>query len=471
MIARASRALVTLFVTRVAGAGVFGIFTVATAAVEVVSRLTIFGMDKSLLKFLPGATSPYPVLSAVFRTALVLSLVATGIVAVWAPWIAATLLKTPSAAVPLRMAALAILPLTFVFLLLAATKAKKIMRYDAMVMGMVLPLSLLLFAIPILWTEDDALTMALAYGASALTAVLVSFRFFGKHYSLSRSVLTSPGRSMGELLSFSTPLGLHDFVQFLGMKLELFILAFFMSPVSLGIYALAAELSFVIKKFRQIFDPILIPLMAEAHGLEQMDRVQENVARVIRWILMLGILYVGGMILFGRPILGIFGEEFVVGGTVLVLLCLAQLVNSATGLLDMAMMVSGRPRINLLNICILLVVQAGLNLWLIPRYGLLGAGAAALAAFLVLGLVRLAQSFWILKLNPFAAAQLKPVLAGLGGGAAVVGGRSLAGPWEGTSLWVALLALFILTYLLTLKFLGFEEEDAALWRRLRRRSR
>ena len=77
MAARSSRSLVTLFVTRVGGAGTFGIFTLVIAVTEVVSRLTILGMDKSLLKFLPEKKSPYAILSASFRTALVLGVVAS----------------------------------------------------------------------------------------------------------------------------------------------------------------------------------------------------------------------------------------------------------------------------------------------------------------------------------------------------------------------------------------------------------
>ena len=466
ILARSSRTLVTLFVTRVSGAQVFGLFTLVTAVVELVTRFTVFGLDKSLLKFVPevrgeGSADLDGVLSAAFRTALVLGLIAT-VGLVWgAPWISEHWLRQPDLGVPLRLAALAVLPLTFVTLLLTATKALKIMSYDALVTGALMPALLLLFAVPILWTDDDVATLALAFTGAAVASVAVSAWFYRKHFAISASLLTRPGSALGRIIRFSTPLGLHDFVQFLAVKLEIFILAFFVLPADLGVYALAAELAFVTKKFRQIFDPILIPLMSEARSQMQMRRVEENVARVVRWILTLGVLYVGGMVLFPEPILTIFGSEFGTGAGVLVMLCVAQLVNSATGLLDMAMMVSGRPRINLLNVCLVLATQTGLNLWLVPRFGLLGASTAALATFVLVSVVRVAQSLWILRLNPFHINQAKPLVAGVGAGLVVVAARGATSP-DAPLAWIAFLAAFVGLYGAILWLLRVEKEDKHL---------
>lgn len=471
MLAKASRTLFTFFVTRVGGPAVFGLFTLATGVVEVVTRFSIFGMDKSLLKFVPearreGGTRPYRLLSAAFLTSQALGLVVTLAVVVGAAWISETWLDTPELVWPLRLVALSILPVTLMNLVLAATKALKIMSYDALVSGGLFPLSLLLFSLPILWTEADIVALAVAYALAGVAGVAVSLWLFRRHFSVKAAFTTAPGTALGEMVRFSTPLGLHDFILYLAMKVELFILAFFVQPAAVGVYALAAELAFVLKKFRQIFDPILLPLMAEARGGGQMDRVEANLARVIRWVLMLGVFYVTSMILFGPSILGLFGEEFTVGATVLVVLCLAQMANVATGTLDLAMIVAGRPRINLLNISLILVAQTGLNLWLIPRYGIVGAGVAALGAFVFIGLVRLGQSLFLLELNPFRQAQLKPIAAGaLAGLALVAVGARMPLP-DLPFGWVIGIVILGLVYLLLLRILGFEEEDADLLKRI-----
>lgn len=469
ILAKSSRTLVTLFVTRVSGPAVFGLFTLANGVVEVGTRLSVFGMDKSLLTFIPEARQgtgagdgEYRFLSAAFLTSQVLAGFLTLALVVGAPWISMAWFGMPELVWPLRFMALAILPVTLMNLALAATKALKIMAYDALVAGALFPLALLLFAVPILWVEQDAEALSLAYTLAGVVGAGVALWFFRRHYSVLETLARGPGGALKSVVSFSTPLGLHDFILYLAMKLELFVVAFFLEPAAVGIYALAAELAFVMKKFRQIFDPILLPILSEAQGGGQEERVQENLARVVRWILVPGILYLAAMALFARPILGVFGEEFRTGGMVLILLCGAQLANVGTGPLDLAMIASGRPRINLLNISLILVVQTGLNLWLIPRYGLTGAGAAALAAFLFVGLLRFGQGLLILGVNPFHSAQLKPLAAGVVAGLGVALGGWLLPSSDLPFLWVGGLVAVALLYVLVLWLLGLEEEDLKL---------
>lgn len=483
MAARSSRALVTLFVTRVAGPGVFGLFTLALAVVDIVGRLALFGMDKSLLKFVPearegGEERRYQVLGAAFRVGLVLSAALSLAVAALAPWIAGRWLSEPSVALPLAVVAVSIVPTTLASLFLAATKALKIMRYDAFVTGMFLPASLLLLAVPILWAEDDLLVLAAAYAVSCLAGAVVSAAFYRRHFSLARSLRPPDRDALRRMVGFSTPLGLHDFVQFLSIKLEIFILAAFVAPAPLGVYALAAELAVVMRKFRQVFDPILIPLMSEAHDQGDRARLQAHLARVVRWVLVLGVFWLGLLALFPRPLLALFGEGFAAGAVVVVLLCVAQLLNAATGLLDMAMLVSGRPRINLQNATLVLVFQTALNLWLVPRYGIVGAGVAALGTYALVSVVRMAQTSWILRLSAFDRTHLKPLAAGAGAGALVwgVGAMVFGVPvgWWGAgtpapAAWTSLLALFALAYGLLLRLQGFEAEDADLVRAVLRR--
>ena len=474
MAARSSRALVTLFVTRVSGPGVFGLFTLALAVVDIVGRLALFGMDKSVLKFVPevrerGEQGRYDVIASSLWIGVTLGAALALAVALVAPWIATRWLEEPGVALPLRIMALSVVPMTLASLLLAATKALKIMSYDAFVTGMLLPLTLLVLSVPILWANDDLSVLALAYTTSCVAALVASAWFFRRHFSLARSLVRPARSELRRMAAFSTPLGLHDFVQFLSMKVELFILAAFVAPAELGVYALAAELAFVLRKFRQIFDPILLPLMSEAQDLRDTPRLEAHVARVVRWMLVLGVLYVGALTLFGVPVLGLFGAGFAGGAGVLVLLCAAQLLHSATGLLDMAMLASGRPRINLQNVVITLTVQTALNLWLIPKWGLMGAAWSAVIAYGMISVVRLAQTLWILHLRPLNRTHLKPLAAGALAMLVVGGLQRALGDGGFPLLWLVLLAAFAALYALLLRGLGFEAEDAELLRAALRR--
>lgn len=469
MAARASRALVTIFVTRVAGPGVYGLFTLALAVVDIVGRLALFGMDKSVLKFAPesrerGEEGRYETVAASLWIGVALGTVTSLGVVLLAPLIAVDWLSEPGLTLPLRLMGLSVLATTLASLLLAATKALKIMSYDAFVTGMLMPLALLVLSVPILWAGDDLAVLALAWTGACLAALVASVWFFRRHFSLRRSLRRPAPEALRRMAAFSTPLGLHDFVQFFAMRVELFILAAFVSPAELGVYALAAELSVIFRKFRQIFDPILIPLMSEAQDLRDTARLEAHIARVVRWVLVLGSLYLGALALFPRSILGLFGSEFAAGAGALVLLGVAQLANSSTGLLDTAMLTSGRPRINLQNMTLLLVVQTGLNLWLIPKWGILGAASASLCAYGVISALRLAQTRWLLRLRPLDRTHLKPLAAAAAAAGVVALLHGLVPAGALPLAWVAYLAAYAALYALLLKALGFEPEDAELLR-------
>lgn len=474
-LAKISRSGFTFFVTRVFGPQVFGLFTLATAIIDLVSRFTILGMDKSLLKFIPEVNNEqaghrHKIISSTLIVALTLGFIFTTGLLVMAPWISKTGFKKPELTLPLQIIVFSILPVTLFNLLLSATKALKIMVYDAVISGMIYPLLLLLFSIPVIWVNRAEIGLCAAYTVTSFTIMLAAVWCFRKHFVLSQSLSLPQKNLLLRIIHFSTPLGLHDFVQYLVIKLEIFILAYFVTAKELGIYVLAVELAFILKKFRQMFDPILIPLISEFQSQGERQRVQENVARVIRWILTLGILYVGPIILFNNSILNLFGKEFTQGGICLVILCLAHLINANTGLCDLVMMVSNRPRINLLNAIVLLVLQAGLDIWLIPEFGILGAAIGASVSLVTLGLIRLLQSFFILKMNPFHISQNKPILAGLIAAAITLLARQLYQPFATASfLWIGNLILYVATYLVTLKLLGLEEEDRELLNRVFKR--
>ena len=127
MLAKTSKVLFTLFVTRVCGSSVFGIYSLAVAVVDLAARASIFGMDKSLLKFIPeyetGDRGKYDTVSAVFGVALAIGLPLTLLLVLFAPWISLVFMDKPEVATPLQIMALAVVPLTLLSLVLSATKA------------------------------------------------------------------------------------------------------------------------------------------------------------------------------------------------------------------------------------------------------------------------------------------------------------------------------------------------------------
>jgi O-antigen/teichoic acid export membrane protein len=89
------------------------------------------------------------------------------------------------------------------------------------------------------------------------------------------------------------------------------------------------------------------------------------------------------------------------------------LVNVATGICGAILDMTGNTKLKLLNSLVSVGATLGLNLLLIPRWGLLGAAIAALAAAIMVNLLRLVEVFILFRLLPYNMNFIKPVTAGL----------------------------------------------------------
>jgi O-antigen/teichoic acid export membrane protein len=108
--------------------------------------------------------------------------------------------------------------------------------------------------------------------------------------------------------------------------------------------------------------------------------------------------------MFAPVLLSVFGPGFVEGQTALTILALAMLVSMAAGPASPILLMAGHSVANTTNSAVALVLNVGLNLVLIPRYGMTGA-AIAWAVSIVVNNVAAVVELWLLeRLTPFGAA-------------------------------------------------------------------
>jgi O-antigen/teichoic acid export membrane protein len=131
------------------------------------------------------------------------------------------------------------------------------------------------------------------------------------------------------------------------------------------------------------------PMIAAAYeraATDELHRVAGVVARAGFGFSLIGAL---ALFLFGKPLLGLFGPEFVAAHGVLSVLLIGGVVNAFTGVVAYFTVLTGRERQALVIFAGALVVSVCLNLLLIPRFGALGAAVASSSATAAWNLVML----------------------------------------------------------------------------------
>lgn len=123
---------------------------------------------------------------------------------------------------------------------------------------------------------------------------------------------------------------------------------------------------------RMVISPRFSALLSE----NKIFAVQKLYSTTVTWIVLLGAPIYGLFMFFAPTILGWLGEDFQRGSTALIILCLGAISSLLAGNVDSVLMMSGRSGWMLANKSVVLAVNVGANLILLPRYGITGAAVA-----------------------------------------------------------------------------------------------
>jgi O-antigen/teichoic acid export membrane protein len=336
------------------------------------------------------------------------------------------------------------------------------------------PFLLFLIAVPALALGGGERWLIGAYLGAQITAALVAVVWFGRVFpEASLGAMLRAPRDRG-LLAFSLPQGLTEFLNLLLARSDILMIALFFpdDPELVAVYAVASMLAGVVKKVRQGFDNSLAPALATLIETGDRAALQATYAQVARWVFALWIPLAAGLGLSAPLLLSLFGQEFPQHWVVVPILMAGRLLNAAGGPAQIALLMAGRSRLELLNNAAINVLNIAANALMIPRYGVVGAAAATAFAMTVFNAVRVLQVRRIVGIGPNAGQTLRlcaalslsvapPVLLLMRSGVSAAGAPDLLTHGLAT-------CALLLAYPLWLWTLGLRQELSAIGRFLRR---
>jgi O-antigen/teichoic acid export membrane protein len=220
------------------------------------------------------------------------------------------------------------------------------------------------------------LAFLLSAGLCAVLLLAAALRHFQRPLALPRDKLSS------ELRRYALPQGVSDLLSSLILRVDLWMVLFFLGPGLTAVYAIMLTLSNSVKTIRQSFDSLLLPVISR---MAKSDRKTElapafrftvGIVTLIQFFIALAVFF------FPGEILTIAGKQYSVQPQALLILLVGNLVGGFFGL--NAQVLSGMGRsVRLMHVNFgVLALNALLDLWWIPRFGLAGAAAASTFALL-----------------------------------------------------------------------------------------
>jgi O-antigen/teichoic acid export membrane protein len=242
---------------------------------------------------------------------------------------------------------------------------------------------LLTILIPVYFAFVGRLTATGAMGlnvAATLAALVCGVALFGR--TLPTSVKESAPNAQARVWRRSmVPLLLVSGVTAVSGQIPVLMLGAIGNAEAAGILSVAKRLADLTIIPILALSAVLTPRLAALWAMRDIRGLQRTMTKCARWVTLVSLPLALVFIIFGRPVLEIFGVPFVAGTTALTLLCVGQIVNMFAGSNGLLLVMAGHER----EVAVITVAGALLNLMLcallVPGWGISG-GAVSVTASL-----------------------------------------------------------------------------------------
>jgi O-antigen/teichoic acid export membrane protein len=455
---------------RMYGAGPTGLFAFGLSVVSVISVIGQLGTQETLLRFVAAYRGVHRtrLLSGVLLFGIGLGLTGAMIVAILLRANASLVTQwtgKPAVEPVVRLLALAVPLLAFVNLTASALQGAK--RLGRMVSVRELGLQVaVISALAIAWAfglqfEQFFWLYVICLVALAIYAFWMFWREFGSLFKSSVAEF-----EISRWLRFSLPLTVVAIFGAAAGWFDRIALGLYQPVEEVGIYFAAQRtgllVTLVLAAANAVFSPVAADLWQRG-DIEQLDRIYKTLTRWV-WTLSLPILV--AMIVLRQELMGVFGVEFERGSTVLTILLVGIMVNAATGSVGQLLIMTGHQQLVFINSALAAVATIGGLLWMVPRYGMLGAAVVNAAVLTGANLLRLVQVRLVVGIQPYEMNYLRSVGASLG--AFFVGWSvyRLAGALSNLAIIVVVSGTIVVTYLVLLFAMGLPTEDRVVLQQL-----
>lgn len=291
--------------------------------------------------------------------------------------------------------------------LLSATRGLGSMRAYLLIEQLARPLAqvLLVFGAT-LAVSAPALGIAWAIGyLPAAVAALLAWRALRGRYPRADD-RAADGPSGREFWRFSAPRALTSVLQMLMQRFDIVLVGALAGAVDAAIYAAATR--FIVLGQLGTNALTLAAQPQFAHRLSAGDHRSANELYQVStaWLVLITWPVYLTLVLFSGPLLRVFGHGYQAGGDVMLLLSLSMLIATGLGMVDTVLSMAGHTSWNLANAALALAVNIGLDVWLIPIHGIVGAAIGWAVAIAVRNLAAVTQVAVSLHYHPFARATM-----------------------------------------------------------------
>lgn len=376
-----------ILLARWLGASSFGVLTALLVWVNVLGTVSTLGFATSVLRFLPHyiAQHALPLARGFHRTGMLVALLAGAAIGGLGLVILArmpALLPAPYGE-PARMALLALPAFALADFLDGVGRSRGWVALALIPPYVVRPL-MILVGVAVIETSGvalDAATATLAAAAAIWISALAQLALQAR-----RLTAAMPAGPLAYDLKLwtrvSMPMLLLDGVALLLLNIDIILLSFFVGSEDIARYFASQRVISLVSFIHFAVAAAAVSHFATSHALGDRHGLRQEFGRSRLLAFLPSLVLAIVLVALGKPLLMLFGADFVSAWPVMMILAVGLLARAAAGPAQALLVTTGHHNATVLVLCATLLVNCCFGIALIPRHGLVGAALASMVATL-----------------------------------------------------------------------------------------
>ena len=397
--------LFNFIVARNYGASATGILSFSINFVKIVSIFVLFGLNISILKYIPEHRTKYSEKSArkiywkSFKIVTVTSIVVFFIILIFSENLA-SLFDKPHFNTYILISGFFILPNALYLYHTAVMKAyKRINSYALIEIGSHSFKVILLLLITLFYINQKVPVIAFYLGPAVGVCLFLynlKDKIFKIENEISKKIKEVPGKN---ILLFSLPMFFIAISHTVNNSASIMVLSYYESDANIGILHIAHRLTALIPFMLIAINSVAAPKFSELYAKGDIKALSKLSKQATLVVFIFSLVVSSIYFVFGKEILNLFGEEFVSGYLALIIISIGKLINASTGSVGWLLNMTDSQKHYAGIVIFTTLLNISLNFYLIPIYGILGAAIAIsiseiLNNLLAFILVKLKLGFW-----------------------------------------------------------------------------
>jgi O-antigen/teichoic acid export membrane protein len=193
---------------------------------------------------------------------------------------------------------------------------------------------------------------------------------------------------------------LTDSFSLINIKADILLIGMLIGTKEAGIYAIASKLALTLKWALESVNKVVAPYISGLYSKNHNEELQKILTNIVITLVIFILPFALGLIIFGESILNLFGNEFVVGYSSLVILCIGNFINISFGPVEFLLMMTSHQRETSVIMGLTVILNILLNYFLISIFGIFGAALATAISMMFWNSVMYFVALKMVNLDP-----------------------------------------------------------------------